>query len=239
MTARRSALRLACAAVIASFAAGSTSTVPAADDLAQILERFDRVQDSIRTLSAEFSETTTSDLLLDPITARGRFFMTKPDSLRWEYTSPEEMKFVIAEDQYTGYFPQQQRAEQRSVRRWSEQIFRFFGVGQGSAELMKFYDIALDDAHATSGTHLLLLEPKKRRVRKRVPEVRFFLDAQTYLPARVEYVSKNGNSRVIEFHEISVNPDLAAGLYRVDIPAGVRVTDGFSGLPDFSPDSAQ
>lgn len=239
MTARRSGLRLARTGLATALLVLGACSVAAADDLTQVLERFDRIQDSIRTLSAEFSETTTSELLLDPITARGRFFMTKPDSLRWEYSSPEEMKFVIAEDQYTGYFPEQKRAEHRSVRRWSEQIFRFFGVGQGSAELMKFYDITLDETHETSGTYLLLLEPKKRRVRKRVPEVRFWLDAQTYLPARVEYLNKNGNSRVIEFHEISVNPDLAAGLYRVEIPAGVRVTDGFSGLPDFSADSAQ
>jgi outer membrane lipoprotein-sorting protein len=59
------------------------------------------------------------------------------------------------------------------------------------------------------------------------------------LPTRIEYRSKNGNTRTIEFHEITLNPDLAASLYEVEIPDGVKVTRGFSGLPDFSDDSAQ
>jgi len=211
-----------------------------AGELEDVLARFDSVQESIHTLSAEFTETTTSQLLLDPIRAEGRFYLTKPDSLRWEYTAPEEMKFVIFEDQYTGYFPEQKRAEHRSVQRWSEQIFRFFGVGQGSAELMKFYNISLAPSGSSGdGTILLELTPKKRRVRKRVPEVQFWLDAETFLPKRIEYHNKSGNSRTIEFHSVSLNPDLSASLYRVDIPSGVKVTNGFSGLPDFSADSAQ
>ena len=238
MTTPRAKGAVAGRAAVALLVAGAACCAVSAGPLEDVLSRFDRVQETIHTLSAEFTETTTSDLLLDPITARGRFYLTKPDALRWEYSSPEEMRFVIAEDEYTGYFPERKRAERRSVQRWSEQIFRFFGVGQGSDELAKFYDITLAPTQS-SGSHLLLLEPAKRRVRKRIPEVKFWLDAETYLPTRIEYRSKNGNTRTIEFHEITLNPDLAASLYEVEIPDGVKVTRGFSGLPDFSDDSAQ
>lgn len=217
-----------------------TARAQAAPNLEDVLARFDAVQNSILTLSAEFRETTQNPLLLDPISASGRFFMTKPDSIRWEYTQPEEMRFVIASDIYTGYFPEQKRAERRNIQRWSEHIFRFFGLGQGSVELGKFYDISLDTAsNDRPGTYLLQLEPSKRRVRKRVDEVHFWLDASTYLPVRVEYVGKDGSSRVIEFDDIRLNPELAASLFTVDIPAGVKVTSGFSGLPSFDPDSTQ
>jgi len=225
---------LALATGVAMAGAGVTP-----DDLPAVLERFDRVQNSIRTLSAEFHETTTNPLLVNPIQSEGRFYMTKPTAIRWEYSRPEEMRFVIADDQYTGYFPEQQRAEQRNIQRWREHIFRFFGVGQASSELEKFYEIRLDTAHnELPGTYLLVLEPRRKRVRKRVEEAWFWLDAATYLPQRVEYRSADGRSRRIEFREIRVNPDLAAGLYRVDIPSGVEITTGFSGLPSFDPDQA-
>lgn len=214
--------------------------IAVADDLGEVLTRFDEVQDSISTLSAEFTETTTNQLLIDPISAEGRFFMTKPDSIRWEYSFPEEMRFVIFQDQYTGYFPKQRRAEKRNIQRWSEHIFRFFGLGQGSQELMKFYDITLDAGHDSStGTYLLVLAPTKRRVRKRIPEVRFWLDTETFLPRKVEYRSKSGNARTVEFHEIRLNPDLAASMYHVDLPSDVKVSSGFSGLPSWQPDSTQ
>jgi len=237
----RSVARAALVCVLLAGAVAAASGAPGTDpgDLAGILNRFDEVQESIRTLSAEFTETTANPLLLEPIRSRGRFYMTKPDSIRWEYTEPEAMRFVIAHDLYTGYFPEQKRAERRNIQRWSDQIFRFFGLGQGSKELRRFYEISLAPANDVPGTHLLLLEPKKRRVRKRVDSVQFWLDAGSFLPTRVEYRSADGQVRTIRFDEIRLNPDLSASLYTVDIPSDVEVTSGFSGLPDFEPSTTQ
>ena len=126
--------------------------------------------------------------------------MTKPDAVRWEFESPEEMRFVIAQNEYTGYFPEQKRAERRDVQRWREQLFRFLGLGQASAELAKFYEITLaDEAYRLPGTICLDLDPKKQRVKKRMDSVRFWIDDTTYMPVRVEYKSKKGDRRVIEF----------------------------------------
>ena len=208
----------------------------AAADLQQILARFDEVQGSIQTISARFTETTTNQMLKEPMVAAGRFYMTKPDSICWEYDQPEEMRFVIASDEYTGYFPARNRAEKRGVRRWSEKIFRLIGLGQASTELSKFYDIKLaDDQTQEAGGYLLLLEPRKKRVRKRVEAVRFWLDGDSFLPTRVEYRGQNGNTRLLEFHEISLNPDLSASVYVMDLPAGVTIVKGFSGLPGLGP----
>ena len=200
----------------------------AATDLNEVLAEFDRVQDGMLTISADFIETHSNPLLNEPIVARGRFFMTKPDAIRWDYSTPEEMRFVISADEYIGYYPVRKKAEKRNIRRWREQLFRFFGVGQGSAELGKFYNIRLRESDGD--TYLLSLSPKRRRVKKRVDEVLFWLDAKTYLPRRVEYKSTDGTSRTIEFERIQLNPDLAAGIYRVDLPDDVTITDGFSGL---------
>jgi outer membrane lipoprotein-sorting protein len=202
-----------------------------AETLNQVLTRFDQVQGQIRTLSAEFVQTTRSPLLKDPIVAKGRFYLTKPDSVLWEYSAPEPMRFAVADGKYTGYFPERKQAEKRDIKRWSEQLFRFFGVGQGSKELEKFYEIALGDpGRATDNTYLLVLSPKKRRVRKRFDEVRLWVDTTSLLPVRIEYVGKDGNEREIRLSNTRFNPDLAAGLYDVTIPEGVTITNGFSGL---------
>ena len=200
----------------------------AATDLNDVLAEFDRVQNGMLTISAEFTETNTNALLNEPIVAKGRFYMTKPDAIRWEYSSPEQMSFVISADEYTGYFPVRKKAEKRNIQRWRDQLFRFFGVGQGSAELGKFYNIRLREADDES--YLLSLSPKRRRVKKRVDEVLFWLDAKTYLPQRVEYRAADGTGRTLEFDKIQLNPDLAAGLYHVELPDDVTISDGFSGL---------
>jgi len=199
--------------------------------LADVLARFDAVQAKLRTLSADFTETTRSPLLKEPIVAKGRFFLTKPSSVLWEYTSPEVMRFVIARDEYVGLFPERRRAERRDLKRWSEHVFRFLGLGQGSQELSKYYDLALGESGADmKGTFQLVLEPKKRRMKRNVDQVKLWVDAEKLLPVRVEYRGKDGNLRTIRFSDTRLNPDLAAGLYDVKIPAEFEVTKGFSGL---------
>lgn len=233
---------LAAAAAAPSWAApskGKDAPAPRPDAAArEVLDAFDRVQSAIKTLSAEFAETTTSPLLKEPLQSRGRFFLTKPASVLWEYTEPEEMRFVVAHDEYVGYFPQRKKAERSDIRRYSERIFRIFGLGQTSAELSKFYEIRLEAAGPDAkGTKLLVLEPKKRRVRKHVEEVRFWVSDTTWLPVRFELRGHDGYSRVIQFRNVQVNPDIASSVYVVEIPNGVKVTQGTSGLDATRPRS--
>lgn len=228
MRTRRGALAVA---LLATALGSAPAEEPKAETLSQVLTRFDQVQAQVRTLSAEFVQTTQSPLLKSPVVAKGQFFLTKPDFVLWEYTDPEPMRFVVAAGNYTGYFPTRARAEKRDIKRWSERLFRFFGVGQGSTELGKFYEIALgDEKNDEKGTHLLVLSPKRRRVRKSVEAVKLWVDQSTLLPVRIDYVGKDGNAREIRFVNTRLNPDLAAGLYNVKIPPGVPITNGFSGL---------
>jgi outer membrane lipoprotein-sorting protein len=226
------ALSLVAAVPAAAKDAKPAATPPAGGEaLDQVLSRFDQVQGQVKTLSAEFVQTTRNSLLKAPIVAKGKFFLTKPDFVLWEYTSPEPMSFVVANGEYTGYFPERKRAEKRDIKRWSEQLFRFFGLGQGSSELAKFYEIALGDPGSDMrGSYLLLLTPKKRRIKKNVEEVKLWVEAGSLLPLRIDYVGKDGNGREIRFVNTRLNPDLAANLYHVDIPKDVPVSTGFSGF---------
>lgn len=199
--------------------------------LESVLVRFDEAQKQIRSLSADFTQMTVNPLLREPQAAKGRFYMRKPDSVLWEYASPENMRFAIDKGAYTGYFPGRKKAERRDVHRWTEQIFRFFAVGQMSAELRKFYSIRLaEPGPDMKGSVLLVLDPTKRRVRKRVDEVRFWVDASTYLPMKVQYVNSERATRTLVFQNVQLNPDLSASLFDVQIPKGVVVTTGFSEL---------
>ena len=240
MLIRRAAVALAVQLVVVglplakepkSAPAASARTSGSGETLNQVLTRFDEVQGQIRTFAAEFIQTTRSPLLKDPIVAKGQFYLTKPASVLWEYSAPEPMRFVVSDGAYTGYFPERKRAEKRDIKRWSEQLFRFFGVGQGSKELGKFYQITLGGTgNDEKGDYLLVLSPKKHRVRKRFDEVRLWVDATTLLPTRIDYVGRDGDEREIRLLNTRLNPDLAVGLYNVTIPADVPITSGFSGL---------
>jgi len=227
-------------ALVASALVWAIGSVVSAEDpdsatatgsLEQVLQQFDQVQRTIHSLSAGFEETSTNVLLKEPVVSRGQFYLTKPDAVMWSYTAPEQMQFVIANDEYVGYFPDRKRAERRDIERWKEQIFRFFGLGQASSELFETYEISLGTGDSSvEGTVLLVLDPKTRKVKKRMQSVRFWVDSESYLPVQVEYRDNSGNTRIVRFVDVQMNPDLAVNHYRIEIPADVTVTTGFSGL---------
>lgn len=232
---RRAAYSICCLVLLATMLQAAPGKVPAAKpvdpELGKVLAKFDEAQTKIHSLSAEFHQTTTNPILKHPQTADGRFYLRKPDSVLWEYQSPETMKFAINEGRYTGYIPGRKKAERRDVHRWTEQIFRFFAVGQASSELRKFYDIRLEaPGNSMKGTYLLVLDPVKRRVKKRVEEVRLWVDTTSFLPMKVEYVNKQGAIRELDFRNVQLNPDLSAALFNVSIPSGVTITDGITEL---------
>jgi outer membrane lipoprotein-sorting protein len=219
-----------CLSVTLSSGNGSKAKAePMAPELVRLLEKFDRVQDSVHTLSADFTMVTASRLLRKPVTSVGHLYLTKPDAVRWEFSSPEEMSFVIAHGEYLGYFPERKKAERRDFHRWSEQLFRYFGLGQCSEDLSRMYRIRLEPRD-DEGLVVLHLEPRKRRARKRVEDVLLWIDPGTFLPVRVLYRGRDGSSRAIEFRNMQMNPDLAAALYEMNLPSDVQVDQGFSGL---------
>lgn len=215
-----------------SYAAEAVPVDPVADpSVRALLDRFDAVQASVKTLSCDFTDVQRNHLLKDPLVMRGRLYMTKPKSVLWQVLSPEEMRFVVRNDEYVGYFPKRKRAERADIHRWSEQVFRFVGLGQGSKELAKLYSIEVQDpGPEMKGTRLLVLNPKKRRVRKSVESVRLWVDEATLLPVAVEYGGKDGNVRSIRFSNTKVNLELGEEIYKVDIPADFTVSQGFSGI---------
>jgi outer membrane lipoprotein-sorting protein len=217
------------AMLTASLAAAAPARPTGDSHLTALLAQFDRVQAGIHGLSAELTRTTTSPLLKEPKVARGRLYLSKPSSVLWEFDSPEPMRFLIAGDSYTGYYPERKRAERKKIQRYSEQVFRFRGVGQTSAELRKTYELSLGQAEEEPrGTTVLVLEPRRRRVRKQVENVRLAIDPVTYLPVQLSYRTAAGGTEHVSFRNVRVNPDLSASLFRLDLPPDVVVTDGFS-----------
>lgn len=52
-------------------------------------------QQAVKSLSAEFKETTHSEMLANPQFAKGVFFFKKSEKVRWEHTEPKKQIILI------------------------------------------------------------------------------------------------------------------------------------------------
>ena len=201
--------------------------------LTAILTRFDETQASTRTLTAAFTERKEIAILKDPVVAKGRFFYTKPDDVLWQYTDPAPRFFLISKDELLSYFPLKHRAERVSIGLYHDRLLKVLAIGQPSKNLLKYYDIHLDEtSNDIAGTHLLILTPRKRMVKKRIAEVRLWVSKDSSLPVRMQYKEPDGDSTTIAFEDVRFNPQIASSTYKIEIPKGVEIKKGFSGMTE-------
>jgi outer membrane lipoprotein carrier protein len=199
--------------------------------LPDLLKRFNERQQAVQSLTATFTERKNLSLLAKPVVANGTFLYSKPARIKWEYSEPEPRIFLITENRFVAYYPAQKRAEEVPLSKLAgRRVFRVFGIGQTAEDLEKFFDITQADAGGESGCYLLVLTPKRRRVKDRLQRVRFWVDAQTYLPRKLEYLESDGDSTLLTFANLRLNPEIAEARFNVDIPKDVQVSSTFSGF---------
>ena len=199
--------------------------------LKEVLVRFNQVQDGTRSLTASFTERKNLGLLARPLISNGTFLYSKPTRIKWEYSDPEPRVFLITEDHFVAYYPAQKKAEEVPLSKLAgRRVFRVFGIGQTAEDLEKFFDISLGDPGSEKGTFLLVLTPKRRRVKDRLQIVRFWVDSKNYLPRQLEYVEADGDSTILTFSNIRVNPAITETRFNVEIPKDVRISNSFSGF---------
>jgi outer membrane lipoprotein carrier protein len=199
--------------------------------LEKLLRAFDEAQRTTTTLVAEFTEEKRLKLLEKPVISKGELYFNRPNQVRWEYTSPDRKVFVITEDRYVAYYPALKRAEEVPIRKFvGKRLFRFIGLGQSIDDLGKSYHFRLDTTDTTPGTQLLVLTPRKKKVRDRMVDLRIWVDSTTHLPKRLQYRETDGDTTTLEFRDLRPNVAVAAGHFRIDLPKDVVVSDTFNGF---------
>jgi outer membrane lipoprotein-sorting protein len=221
--------------IMASWAAVGTSSSQDAEtrplSLPELLQKFNERQQAVQSLTATFTERKDLSLLAKPVVSNGTFLYAKPARIKWEYSLPEPRVFLITEDRFVAYYPNQKRAEEVPLSKLAgRRVFRVFGIGQTSEDLQKFFEISQAEPGDERDCYLLILTPKRRRVKDRLQLVRFWVDAKTYLPRKLQYLESDGDSTLLSFANIRLNPEIAEGRFNVDIPKDVQISSTFSGF---------
>lgn len=199
--------------------------------LETILANFDRAQRETRTMSARFTEEKRLRLLAAPRRARGEFLFERPHRVRWAYAGEAPRIFLLTETRYLAYDAAARRAEDVDIRSFvGRRLFRFLGFGQTSVELAKYYDLGLGTDDADPGTHLLVLTPRRQRVRDRLAAMRLWVDTRTFLPQQVAYEDSDGDTTVLRFDEVRANVAIDPRSFDLVLPADVAVSRTFDGF---------
>ena len=163
-----------------------------------------RVQATTTSIGAEFTETTVSSLLVEPIVARGTLIAAAPGRLVMDYATGQRQTVIVSDDRLTVRWPDQGRQETRMIDRTRERVGRYFGDAS-PRELRRLFDIeaATDPDHPD--TYRIDMSPRRDEIREGLTTLQIWVNQSTVLMERMFMVFPGGDSKLIELHDMRLN----------------------------------
>ena len=218
MSIRKLSLTLALVLMASPLAsAGKSGT-----SLQAVMKKVQEQQRRTNTLQAEFRQEKLLALLAAPEISTGTFVFSKPNNVRWSYTSPKRVEMVIAAGTLTTWYPDLKKAERLDVKRFEDSIFKYMGATGAIDELSKYFNFTFTDS-PSSPQYALDLKPKTRSIEKRVKRIRLWIDKQSFMTSKIEYVEGDGDVTRYEFRNLKINQPLDAGRFTLNLPTGTKL----------------
>jgi outer membrane lipoprotein-sorting protein len=180
-------------------AAKSVSTKPTFDEL---YKRGQQINAGIRTLTARFTETTSSSLLLEtrPNVTHGTLYVQRPSRVALHYRDPEG-RVIIDGDRMVTSWPSRNVGTSMDIGATQKQVQKYF-VDSDAAELKRVFDIQLRDGSERAGTREVIMTPRRKQIREALTRLDLWVDESTALLKAMRMTFSNGETKLMEFEDV-------------------------------------
>ena len=167
------------------------------------------------TLTARFTETTTSSLLSRPIVAHGILAVERPSRAVLRFTDPDPRVVLIDGNRMTMIWPSRNLRRVSNVESSQSRIQKYIET-DSPAELLRQFDVDLSDRSEWPGTYEVTLIPKRKQVRDTLTRLDLWIGRSSFLLSAIRMTFANGDTKTMTFEDVAQNPTLDAGTFSVD-----------------------
>jgi outer membrane lipoprotein-sorting protein len=178
----------------------------------EIYRRGAPIESTLRTVSASFIETTTSTLLKAPQVSRGTLVARRPSDVRLQYGGDDPRTVAISGNTLAVDWPKRGLRDRRDISGTMRRAQRFF-TATSPAELRKQFDIVATVATDRPRTWTVHFTPRRKQLREGVAAVRLWIDQQTLLLHAMRLEFPGGDTTLMEFADVRVNPPVDADAF--------------------------
>jgi outer membrane lipoprotein-sorting protein len=208
---RLSALLLLTATTAAAQGAGPAGA--RADLFDEIYARGQGINGSLKTLTARFTETSTSSLLTRPLVARGTLVVSRPDKVLLRYAEPETRSVLIDGDQLTLAWPARHIRQVSAIGTAQRRVQKYF-VGASASELRKEFAIEADAATDRAGSYHVAMVPRRKQIRENLARLELWIDRSTLLMSAMRMTFPNGDTKTMAFEDVVPNAPVDPAAFR-------------------------
>jgi outer membrane lipoprotein-sorting protein len=185
------------------------------DSFDDLYLRGQRANAAVKTLTAHFTETTTSSLLTRPLVSRGRLAVERPARVVLRYAEPESRVVLIDGNRMTLSWPSHNVRQTTDIAAAQGRVQKYFVNGTAS-ELRGQFDIEEHDGSDRPGTYHVTMIPKRKQIREALTRLDLWVTRSTLLLDAMRMTFANGDTKMMAFDEVAPNAALEPGTFSVD-----------------------
>jgi len=182
---------------------------PADQSFDRMYEQGQRKSAGMKTLTARFTETTTSTLLVQPLVARGTVLVERPSRVALRYTEPDDRVIVIDDRTLTSSWPSTRTVDISTAMGRVQKQF----IGGSAADLRREFEIDDSRALATPGVYHVVMTPKRRQIREALTSLDLWVDLDSLLLRTMRMTFTSGETKTMTFDDVQVNAPLPPGAF--------------------------
>jgi outer membrane lipoprotein-sorting protein len=189
---------------------------PAPDLFDEIYARGRGIETSLKTVTARFTETTTSSLLSRPLVAKGTLAVERPSKIVLRYSDPEPRTILIDRNTLTIDWPSRSVHQRTDIASAQQRIEKYF-VDKSPDELRKHFTITAVEADDRAGTWRVTMVPSRKQIQQGLTRLELWIDRTSLLLSAMRMTFPNADTKLMVFENVVVNGPVDAKAFSTDV----------------------
>jgi outer membrane lipoprotein-sorting protein len=171
--------------------------------------RGQKINNGIKTLTARFTETTSSALLARPLVARGTLAVERPSRVVLRYEEPDARVVLIDGNKMTTTWPTRQIIDIGAAQGRVQKYF----VNGTAADLRQQFEINDREANDRPGTYHVSMVPKRKQIREALTRLDLWVKNESSLLEAMKMTFANGDTKMMTFEDVASNAALPPNVF--------------------------
>jgi outer membrane lipoprotein-sorting protein len=187
---------------------------PAHDLFDDIYARSRGIEASLKTVTARFTEQTTTKMLVKPLVAHGELAVIRPDRIVLRYADPEPHVVLIDGAQLTLSWPSRQILQKSDIGAARKRIDKYF-IDKTPDDLRHAFRIRAVESSDPPNTWHITMDPTRSQIKQGLAGLHLWIDRTSMLMSAMRMDFPNGDTKLMSFEDVRVNGPVDSKLFEL------------------------
>jgi outer membrane lipoprotein-sorting protein len=185
-----------------------------ADRFTEIYNRSLLKQQTVHSIRARFTETTTSSLLTKPLVAHGTVVAANPGArVLMTYTDPEPKTLTIDGQQLVVVWPARGERQQINIANVQKRIDQYF-ANASIKDLRSMFNITAGPAPGSPRLDQIVMRPKRKQIQEGLQGLELWVDRDANMLTEMRLTFPGGDEKTIALEDVTLNVPVTDQMFR-------------------------